>query len=55
MINESKTNTEQVAGNGRQIIKCPRCGCVDIAEILYGHPAFDNELAALLYAGNWSR
>ena len=37
--------------NKLKMIKCPRCGSVDTAEILYGLPAFDDELAALLDAG----
>lgn len=30
---------------------CPRCGSVDVAEILYGLPAFDDGLEADLAAG----
>lgn len=33
-------------------IKCPKCGSENIAMVLYGMPAFDEELEAKIYAGD---
>jgi predicted RNA-binding Zn-ribbon protein involved in translation (DUF1610 family) len=33
---------------------CPACGSRDVAEIVYGYPAFDQEWQAKLEAGEWA-
>ena len=44
-------NIPFVVKNIRAQIKCPRCGSTQIARILYGMPAFDEDLVAQINAG----
>lgn len=44
-------NIPFVVKNTRAQIKCPRCGSTNTARILYGLPAFDEELVAKIDAG----
>lgn len=44
-------NIPFVVKNARAQIKCPRCGSVNTARILYGMPAMDKELEAKINAG----
>lgn len=33
-------------------VKCPECGSENVAEVLYGMPAYDEELQAKIDAGD---
>lgn len=44
-------NIPCIVNNFRAQIKCPRCGSTHTARILYGTPAFDEELEAKINAG----